>query len=281
MQGDASPGFVSRPALEFSYVGLADAFNRCFEGYVMPVDVSAAALESRCRSETVDLAASRVYEEGDRISSIVLVDRRGRRCRIGALGVAREKRGAGLGARMMRAVIAEARSRGDQEIILEVIEKNAPAVGLYRKLGFEAARRLVGYHRTNATGDGVDLEEIDVTEFSRMAAMEGEQNLPWMLAPESLATYAFPSRAYTLSGHAFALVGDTDPEKATLVAVVVPRWFRHRGWGTRIVRALFAKYPDRGWSIMQIVPEDLAPGFFYRLGFDRDDLTQLEMRLAL
>ena len=47
------------------------------------------------------------------------------------------------------------------------------------------------------------------------------------------------------------------------------------------MRALTAAYPTRGWSIMQIVPEDLASGFFDRLGFERDDLTQLEMRLKL
>jgi hypothetical protein len=47
------------------------------------------------------------------------------------------------------------------------------------------------------------------------------------------------------------------------------------------VRALFAAYPDRAWSIAQIAPEDLAPGFFYHLGFARSDLTQLEMRLTL
>ena len=63
-----------------------------------------------------------------------------------------------------------------------------------------------------------------------------------------------------------------------LVAVVVTRQYHRPGWGRRIVRAA---YPGREWSIMQIVPGDLASGFFDRLGFGRDDLTQLEMRPKL
>lgn len=281
MRDDTSSRLRHRWALEFSYAELADAFNRCFEGYITPVSVGAAELERRCRSETTDLAASRVYLDGDRVAGIVIVNHRGRRCRIGAIGVAAEKRGAGLGTRMMREVIDEARSRGDEEMVLEVIEPNIPAVDLYRKLGFETVRRLVGYRKTGAGGDAEGLEEIDPVDLSRVAAAEGERNLPWMLAPETLAAYTLPARAYTLSGRAFAMIWDPNHETATLVAVVVPAEFRRRGWGRRMVRALFAAYPGREWSVMQILPQDLAPGFFDRLGFERDDLTQLEMRLTL
>jgi ribosomal protein S18 acetylase RimI-like enzyme len=285
MGDGAHPGLVHRPALEFSDVGLAEAFNRCFEGYVTPVDVGAAALESRCRSETADLAASRVYLVEGEVAGLGLVNRRGLRCRIGALGVAAGQRGRGVGSRMMRDVIGGARSRGDREVVLEVIEGNAPAVGLYRTLGFETARRLVGYRHASPAGiragEGDELDEIDPLDLARVVAEKGEPDLPWMLAPESLSAYAHPSRTYTLSGRAFVLIGDPSSETATLVAVVVPGEHRRRGWGTRIVRALFAAHPERAWSIAQIVPEDLAPGFFYALGFARDDLTQLEMRLTL
>ena len=281
MRDDTSSRLRHRPALEFSYAELTDAFNRCFEGYIVPVSVGAAELERRCRSETTDLAASRVYLDGDRVAGIVFVNRRGLRCRIGAIGLAAESRGAGVGTRMMREAIDEARSRGHEEMVLEVIEANIPAVDLYRKLGFETVRRLVGYRKTDARGEAEGLREIDPVDLSRVVAREGERNLPWMLAPETLAAYAPPARAYTLAGRAFALIGDSNREAVTLVAVVVPAEFRRRGWGRRTVRALFAAYPGREWSVMQIVPKDLAPGFFDRLGFERDDLTQLEMRIGL
>jgi ribosomal protein S18 acetylase RimI-like enzyme len=232
LMGDgAHSGLVHRPALEFSYAELAEAFNRCFEGYVTPVDVSAAALESRCRSETADLAASRVYLVEGEVAGLVLVNRRGLACRIGALGVAAEQRDRGIGSRMMRGVIGDARSRGDREMILEVIEGNAPAVGLYRNLGFETARRLVGYRHANPAGEGDELEEIDPVVLARVVAEEGEPDLPWVLAPESLSAYAHPSRAYTLSGRSFALIGDPSRETAALIAVVVPRAYRRQGWG--------------------------------------------------
>lgn len=118
-------------------------------------------------------------------------------------------------------------------------------------------------------------------DLSRAAATEGEKDLPWMLAPETLAAYSFPARAYTLSGRAFALIWGPSDEAVTLSAVVVPREFRNQGYGRRIVRALFAAYPNRAWSVVQILPENLAPDFFYRLGFTHDEPTQLEMRLKL
>ena len=44
----------------------------------------------------------------------------------------------GLGARVMDALVSTARERGFYEISLEVRESNAPAIGLYEKIGFAA-----------------------------------------------------------------------------------------------------------------------------------------------
>jgi hypothetical protein len=61
----------------------------------------------------------------------------------------------------------------------------------------------------------------------------------------------------------------------------VPRSHRRNGWGTRLMQALYAAYPERAWSIPQIVPEDLAPAFFARYGLELLDTDQLEMVLDL
>ena len=56
----------------------------------------------------------------------------------------RRPRGAAARARaaLMEAAIEEARARGVEELRLEVLEQNAPAVALYRRLGFEHERDL-------------------------------------------------------------------------------------------------------------------------------------------
>lgn len=52
----------------------------------------------------------------------------------------------GLGWRLLRANIAEAQTRGAQKLFLEVDEANAPALGLYYKLGFEQVGLRKAYY---------------------------------------------------------------------------------------------------------------------------------------
>ncbi len=45
--------------------------------------------------------------------------------------------------------------------------------------------------------------------------------------------------------------------------------------------ALFTVFRDHAWFIPQIVPEELAPEFFARCGWELQDTNQLEMVLDL
>ncbi|MBB4567508.1 GNAT family N-acetyltransferase [Rhizobium leucaenae] len=53
---------------------------------------------------------------------------------------------AGLGWRLMQAALREARNRGGETMFLEVDGGNQPAVGLYRKLGFETVGERKAYY---------------------------------------------------------------------------------------------------------------------------------------
>ncbi|MNL73286.1 ribosomal-protein-alanine N-acetyltransferase [compost metagenome] len=58
-----------------------------------------------------------------------------------------EKQGRhGLGWRLMQAAIRHARASGGEEMFLEVDDGNAPAIALYRKLGFEKAGERPAYY---------------------------------------------------------------------------------------------------------------------------------------
>jgi GNAT superfamily N-acetyltransferase len=183
----------------------------------------------------------------------------------------------------MLGVIGEALERGDRSVLLEVFENNTPAVKLYEGLGFEPLRRLVGYHHEpgGATPDGADtLSELDPLDLARIVAREGEANLPWMLAAETLSGSVSPARAFHLDHRAYVLIGNPDANVISLSALVVPRANRRNGWGTSLMQALFATHPDKAWSIPQIVPEELAPEFFARCGWELMDTNQLEMDLS-
>jgi ribosomal-protein-alanine acetyltransferase len=68
------------------------------------------------------------------------------------IAVVPDHRGKGLGRRLLRALLDEARYREVVEVFLEVRADNEPAVALYHSEGFEPIDRRVGYYQP----DGVD-----------------------------------------------------------------------------------------------------------------------------
>jgi ribosomal protein S18 acetylase RimI-like enzyme len=279
------PGTLTvRTVADCTSAEAAAALTRSFEGYIVPLQFTAQAFERRFRGEHVDPFASKVYSRDGAVAGVILISRRGWTSRVSAMGLAPEARGQGLGRWVMEEAIREARERGEHSMLLEVIEQNERAVRLYAGLGFRALRRLVGYRRPAAEAgpEAPDtLTEIDPRELARVAVREGEPDLPWMISPETLAAAASPARAWRLGEHACALVGNPDADPVPLAALIVPREHRRQGWGSRLVRALTAALPGRAWVVSPVVPEDLAPAFFTRLGWERYALSQLEMRLDL
>lgn len=291
---ETSPEAIfSRPVAECVSSEAAAALTRSFEGYLLgPVHVDAEAYERRFRAEHLDPFASRVYLREDRghdpsaYAGVLLISRRGWTARIAGMGVAPQMRGRGLGERVMREAVEDAEARGDREMVLEVFEQNEPAVALYEKLGFRARRRLFGYRRGAVRGSAVAatsdaLSEADPLEVARLVAREGEPELPWMLAAETLSAAAPPARAYHLGRRAYVLLEEAGPEAVLLSALVVRRSERRAGWGTRLLGALFAAFPGRDWYVPAIVPEGPAGAFLERSDWERERLNQLEMGLRL
>lgn len=272
-----------RPAIDFDYTILADAFNRAFEGYVVTFRFDARALESRARPESWDLAESFLAFRDEDLAGALFLARRGRMSRVAAMGVTRTARGRGVGRAMMQHAIATARARGDHELLLEVIESNAPACRLYESVGLTSTRRLVGFETVNppAAQDAAELWEIDVADFAALAHAEYARGLPWQMRPETLANLTAPNRAFSLEGRAFALIGDPAAGRVALRGLVVPRTERRRAHGSRLLRALFAKFPGRTWVAGPIIPEGLADDFFLANGFIPTTLAQWEMRFLL
>jgi GNAT superfamily N-acetyltransferase len=264
----------------FSARELATLLAAGFEDYVIPMRFDAATVARRIASEAIDAEASQVYFRGGRTVGIILVARRGWTSRIAAMGVNLAVRKGGLGRQMLDDVLKAARVRGDRRMLLEVFAQNEKAVSLYRHAGFSIRRKLLGYSRPPGVATGApEVEEIDPLELARVAGREGERDLPWQLAAETLSAATHPARAYTLEGHAFALLAPpaAAEESFLLRALVVCRDSRRKGWGSRMVNALAAAFPGLAAEVQPIVPETLAPEFFRVNGFAELPLFQYEM----
>jgi GNAT superfamily N-acetyltransferase len=129
-------------ATGISLPGLAELFNRVYEGYEVPLHVDAGAVTFML--EAFDLAPerSRIAWRDERPIGLAMLAVRGTRAWVGGMGVATEARRGGVGEQLMRALLDSAREAGAKRIQLEVLEPNTRARALYEKLGLRTFRRL-------------------------------------------------------------------------------------------------------------------------------------------
>lgn len=84
-------------------------------------------------------------------------------CELLTLAVDGMHRSMGIGKYVLAGVIAYAKKRGCKTIYLEVNENNAPAVGLYKKLGFKQRYIRRGYYDdTMGTGGNALVMQLDL-----------------------------------------------------------------------------------------------------------------------
>ncbi|HMO57772.1 MAG TPA: GNAT family N-acetyltransferase [Roseiflexaceae bacterium] len=269
------------PTYTYSVAELATIFNQSFEGYIMPAHIDAATFDETFRAVDVDHTVSFVCEQNGMPVGLLLVSRRGWSARISAMGVVAVARRQGIGRLMMQRAIEEARQRSDRVLLLEVIEQNMAAVKLYHELGFETIRRLHGFQQRSATPLARPLVEIDPLVVVRQVIAEGDPDLPWQLAGETLRTSAPPMRGFMLDETAFALISNPEDDPIRLQALVVAREARRCGMGRLMLAALAAAYPGRAWQISPLVPEGPITDFVTACGWQPHPITQLELRMTL
>lgn len=135
-----------RSAASLSLEQVTQAFNLGFTGYYLPMTQTPDGLTQMMRENDVRLDASvALYVEGE-LAGIGLVGVREPRGWIAGMGVAPQWRGHGIGGRLLEQLLAQMRAIGLTCAQLEALEVNAPALALYRRMGFRATRKLLVYH---------------------------------------------------------------------------------------------------------------------------------------
>ncbi len=86
------------------------------------------------------------------------------------LAVAPEMRRRGVARALVQKGLDESRNRGSERVFLEVQADNAPALMLYRGLGFVDAGRRSGYYGAGPAGDALILVRAAVVDASMDAS---------------------------------------------------------------------------------------------------------------
>ncbi len=122
------------------------AWNDGFQGYPYAGAMEMSAWLSHIAQEGLQPELSLIAYDGGRPVGCVLNGMRegadGSVAYNGGTGVSREYRGQGLGRRLIDASIDLYRRRGAAVATLEVVTTNAPALALYRSVGYEVTDRL-------------------------------------------------------------------------------------------------------------------------------------------
>lgn len=260
----------------------AAAITAGYEGYVVSISMTAAQLGQRVAAEAIDLPRSTLWEDGGEPRAILLHARRHGRARVAAVGVVPAARGSGLGRTAMQQCIETARADGDRQLVLEVVTVNARALGLYRSLGFQVVRTLVGYEfETPASqGEAPDITVLDPEVAARRLFAFSEPGLSWQLAPEAILHAAPSVLAYGLEDAAVAYV-DTSAPTIRLLSLAVDPALRGQGLGRTLMAGLAALHPSRPWTMTAMIPKGLLDGFAAAQGWTRGPISQYEMVLDL
>ncbi len=275
-----------KPASDYPTSDLVQLLNLSFENYNVPVHFELSQFLTMLRKDNVDLTASRVMLTDDKPSGIALIARRGWMSRLAAMGIAKELRGKKAGSWFMERLIHDVHERKDREMVLEVIEQNEPAVRLYQKYGFQSVRRLIGFVRSAKSekpaiqvDDYAPLEEIDLSKMGRLILQHGLPNLPWQLSGETIALLNPPARAYTC-GEAYIAISNPEVEHVVIWSLLVEAEARGKGLAVELLKQVTATHEDKTWHVPAILPEELGI-IFERAGFQREELSQWQMRLII
>jgi GNAT superfamily N-acetyltransferase len=166
-----------RRSTELPRAQLARLFTGAYEGYFVPFRVDEARLAHMVDAFDLDLRRSLVAWEGARPVGLANLGLRGERTWLGGVGVVPATRRCGIGERLTRGLLDQARDAGAGEMVLEVIVENGPAIALYEKLGFGVTRELEVL--SLAAAEGGDAEALDPGEARRRIAAARTDPEPW------------------------------------------------------------------------------------------------------
>lgn len=259
---------------------VAEAMNACFVNYVIPAVIGPAAIAWKENGEQMQPHLGRVVKIEGKVAALVLINKRGERCRIGALAIVPEHRGQKIGWQLMQQVIGEAKERGEREMVLEVIQQNPPAVALYQKLGFDIVNKLPGLqvdtlHGTELAG----IEKITIPDLVDATSGRAKE-FPWEGGPDSLAKLGDPFQAFRF-GRAMLLVRNPEEGPVLIRAIVHDRSPEAQADAKALLLGLAHEFGPKSWRLPPVFPEPLCLPWLADLGFVEGPISQFGMRLDL
>ena len=267
-----------RPLDGLGWNEIAEAFRLCYDGYLIPIRMTAPQMAARFAAEDLDMQASGIALVDGKVAAIGMVARRGRLSRLAAFGVSTGFRGKGMASQVLDRLVHESTARSDARMELEVFEHNHPAVKLYERFGFACIDRLIGFEKPvpNAQLDAATPELSSPDILVELMHEEKTDDLPWQLQPVTLARLEAPWQVIC-NGDALALV-DFSRENAIEVRMIhVQPGSRRQGHARALLSIIEGLAGERPIRVPQLIPARYQ-AFAEALGFT--PLEHYQFRMA-
>lgn len=267
------------PAYDVPLAEQAKVFSQAFTGYVGgSFEMDAAALARFIFHQGADLTYSYFVRITDGLAGFAYINRTGNISRVAGMGVVPAARRAGVARRLLVHLLEEARTRGDQAMMLEVLEQNPAARELYTRQGFRETAHLLSWRR-KADAPAIEstavLEKISLIRACQIPSALDYPDLPWPISRHAIAKSA--ATCAFRSGHALIVMGDPEVSPVRVHALSCSStmdWAALR----ETLNALLQRYPDREFFTPPVFPERFGEEVFQPLGFAREPLSQFLMR---
>ena len=275
----SGPRAMIQPPLHLSTAQLAEGLSECFQGYLVDLRFTPELVASMIRAESIDLTASLVASSDDQTVAILLVARRGRVSRLAAMAIAPAFRGKGHGKRLLERVVEDARLRGDTHVVLEVLEKNEPAMHLYSAAGFRTRQRLIGFGGLLTIDEykHAQVEECPLTDVAEAVRKMRPNAASWQASAANVEQFSLPTIGVRV-GKVFAAVIPVGDSALVCRSLAIPDDREALGG---FCQALAATFPGRTLRVPPYFGESTFRSAAEAAGLTVDPVTQFQMELRL
>lgn len=171
----------------FDLGALHCAMLAAFSDYIVPLQPDADTFKAALRSRGFDPEASFVAVEDDEVVGFWNVATRNTKRYLIGSGTRIGQRGQGLASRLGMEAIRAAENAGIKSFWLEVIEGNAGAERLYRKMGFDVTRKLDCYRLDHPSPDRSSCKLSDFGTVSNAIQRYSTWEPTWQNATETIS----------------------------------------------------------------------------------------------
>jgi len=262
---------------------LIEAQNDIFQDYIIPMKSSRQFFVDFLKSVGGDLKNVMVALDGDRIVGYVnpVIDQH--EAWVGGIGILPSYRGRGIGTKLMLATEELSKSKGAREISLEVIEGNAKAERLYRRLGYQGTRKyLTAEGRpTRFEGFGEMPEHATLADVIELHGRSYMDTCWQKRKQDAVIASARAAECHRVDG-GFVLVRSVETNGfIPFLGVVTDK--RHRGIGTSLMKFALTRLWSLGaFKVAVYNVNDDIPTMRLLDMFDfKVTLKQLEMKKKL